>query len=118
MRIAKLLSVVSVQLVLFSIINSKILFGLSTIILLQLKRRIFQRLHDVQSCNKETEEADIRLPLFSIKADIKDVSKNIKHFHSLNFFFVWKIRFFFKCDINYNGLIFEWINKYFKVLLV
>ena len=37
-------------------------------------------------CNKETEEADIRLQLFYIKADIKDVSKNIKHFHSLNFF--------------------------------
>lgn len=49
----------------------------------------------MQSCNKETEEADIRLQLFSIKADIKDVSKNIKHFHLKKNFFVWKIRVFF-----------------------
>ena len=44
----------------------------------------------MQSCNKETEEADIRLQLFSIKADIKDVSKNTKHFHSFNFFWSGK----------------------------
>ena len=68
--------------------------------------------------NRLNADSDVGIQLCSIKADIKDVSKNIKHFHSLNFFFVWKIRFFFKCDINYNGLIFEWINKYFKVLLV